>query len=129
MTIYALVTGTMFRAPEEKASKGGKPFVVATIRVDSGNREDAAEWWRAVAFSETARVELLRLHDGDAVSVQGALQLELYESDGERRLSRKIIAYHVTALRQPKAATGQQKGARPPSRTPAQRAGLREEMG
>jgi hypothetical protein len=33
MTAHVLITGTLFRAPEPRTSKNGKPFVTATIRV------------------------------------------------------------------------------------------------
>ena len=39
-----------------------------------------------LAFSDTAQAELLRLDDGDAVSVQGALRAEAYSKDGEARV-------------------------------------------
>jgi hypothetical protein len=33
----------------------------------------------------------LRLQDGDAISVQGTLKAELYDKDGEKRLSLSIV--------------------------------------
>ncbi len=41
----------------------------------------------------------MRLTDGDALSVQGALKAETYETDGAIKLS--LIAGRVLALRQP----------------------------
>jgi single-stranded DNA-binding protein len=55
-----------------------------------------------LAFSESVQAELMRLADGDAISVQGTLKAELYEKDGEKRLSLSIVAAHVVALRQPR---------------------------
>jgi hypothetical protein len=37
MTAMALVTGTLFRAPEQRTSKAGKPFVVATLKAKDGD--------------------------------------------------------------------------------------------
>jgi hypothetical protein len=37
MTTHALVTGTLFCAPEQRTSKAGKPFVAATARVKDGD--------------------------------------------------------------------------------------------
>ena len=98
MTAHVLITGSLFRAPEQRTSKAGKPFVTATIRAKD---DDVSQYWRAIAFSETAQVELMRLGDGDALSVQGALKVETYERDGETKLSLSIVAEHVLALRQP----------------------------
>ncbi|HEY4846814.1 MAG TPA: single-stranded DNA-binding protein [Methylocella sp.] len=94
--------GQLFREPEQHTSKAGKPFVTATIRAKDG---EAAQWWKVLAFAETARAELMRLTDGDALSVQGALQAETYEKDGATRLSLSVVADQVLALRQPRRAT------------------------
>ncbi len=67
MTSHVLVTGTLFRPPEQRTSKAGKEFVSATLKVKDG---DAVQWWRVTAFSGTTQAELLRLGDGDALSVQ-----------------------------------------------------------
>ena len=96
----ALATGSIFKPPEQRTSKTGKPFVAATIRTKDG---DAFQWWRIVAFSDTAQAELMRLGDGDACSVQGNFKAELYRPDGgEAKLSLSIVADQVLALRQPK---------------------------
>jgi single-stranded DNA-binding protein len=95
----ALVTGVFFRAPEQRTSKAGKPFVTATIRVKDG---DASQFWRITAFSESAQAELMRLGEGDALAVQGSFRAELYQPEGgEPKVSLSIIADRVLALRQP----------------------------
>jgi single-stranded DNA-binding protein len=79
-------------------TKAGKPFVTATIRVKDG---EATQWWNIVAFSESAQLELMRLSEGEAMAVQGAMRIEEYEKDGQKRVSLSIVADHVLALRQP----------------------------
>ena len=37
MSAFAIVTGALFRAPEQRTSKAGKPFVTATIRAKDGD--------------------------------------------------------------------------------------------
>jgi hypothetical protein len=37
MSAIALVTGILFRAPEQRTSKAGKPFVSAIVRVKDGD--------------------------------------------------------------------------------------------
>lgn len=99
MSAYAIVTGALFRFPESRVSKAGKPYVTATLKGKDG---ETAQFWRVTAFSETAQAELLRLSDGEALSVQGALRAELYRPEGgEARVSLSIIADHVLALRPP----------------------------
>jgi single-stranded DNA-binding protein len=92
---FALVSGTLFRVPEQKTSQTGKAYVVAKVRTSAG------EWWRVTTFSESAQAELLRLGDGDAVSAQGRLDVTTYQKDGETRIGFALIADIVLALRQP----------------------------
>jgi single-stranded DNA-binding protein len=103
MTALALISGALFKEAETKIARAsGKPFVVAKLKVAADN---ALDFWRIVAFSETAQAELLRLGEGDKLSAQGSLKLEIYSSkDGEQKLSRTLIADHVLALRPPPRA-------------------------
>jgi single-stranded DNA-binding protein len=116
MMAHVLVTGALFKAPEQRTSKAGKPFVTATIKAKDG---DSAQWWRVIAFSESAQAELMRLTDGDALSVQGGLKVEIYAKDGgEPKLSLSITADHVLALRQPprkKSTDGEERPAKVPA--------------
>ena len=70
MTIYALVIGSLFRAPETRMPKAGKPFVTATIRTKP---DDEFQFMNLISFSEPAQTELMCLDAGDAVSAQGPL--------------------------------------------------------
>jgi len=96
MTAHVLVTGAMFRAPESRTSKAGKTFWAATIKAKG---DDALTWWKIIVFSESAGAELLRLSDGDAVSVQGALRVETYDKDGMTKISLTCIADAILPLR------------------------------
>jgi single-stranded DNA-binding protein len=98
--IFALVTGSLYRSAEKKTSKAGNPFVVATMKIKSG---ETLQWCRITAFSELTQTELMRLTDGDGVSVQGSLKIELYakEPGDPPTLSLSIIADQILALRQP----------------------------
>jgi single-stranded DNA-binding protein len=99
MTVYALVSGSLFRDPERKTAKSGKPYATATIRVKDG--QEGSIFWRVTVFSESAQAELLRLKDGDAVSCQGSMKAELYAPDGrEPRVSLSVVADNILALRQ-----------------------------
>jgi single-stranded DNA-binding protein len=99
MTAHVLISGTLFRAPERKVSRAGKPYVSATIKCRDG---DAAQFWRVTIFSESASEEMMRLAAGDSVSAQGAMSAEIYRPEnGEPRLSLSLVADQVLALRQP----------------------------
>lgn len=100
MTVHILISGSIFRAPEQKTSQAGRRFVSATIKV--GGESGIAEFWSVLAFGDTAGGELLRLGIGDFLSAQGSAKIELYQKDGgEARISRTIFANAILALRQP----------------------------
>jgi hypothetical protein len=46
MTAHALVTGTLFRVPEQRASKNGKTFVTATLLAKQGESGAFLGLWR-----------------------------------------------------------------------------------
>ena len=95
----ALITGSLFKAPESRTSKTGRPFVTATIKVRDG---EALQWWRVTVFSESAQAELLRLVEGDTLSAQGHLTAGLYAKEGaEVKITFSLVADFVLALRQP----------------------------
>jgi single-stranded DNA-binding protein len=114
MTAQVLVTGALFRQAEQRMSKAGKPFVTATLKAKDG---DSAQWWKIVVFSERAGAELMRLDDGDAVSVQGALRVETYEREGATKLSLTCIADAALALRQPPRSREKREKDHPPADT------------
>jgi Single-strand binding protein family len=96
MTAHVLVTGTIFRDPGQRSSKGGNAFVAVILKAKDG---DAVQWWKVLAFSETAQAELMRLCDGEAVSVQCAFKVDIYTPPGrEPRVSLTVFADHPTVL-------------------------------
>ena len=98
MSAFVLITGTLFRAPEQRTSKTGKPFVAATLKVKDG---EAVAWWKLLVFSESAGAELMRLSDGDAVSAQGTFKAETYDKNGETRVGFTLFADRVLPLKPP----------------------------
>jgi hypothetical protein len=97
--IAALVAGSLFRAPEQRISKAGRPFASATLKVKDG---EGVQFIRLVIFSESAMAELMRLAEGDALSAQGSFKAELYAKDGDApKLSLSIVADQILALKQP----------------------------
>jgi single-stranded DNA-binding protein len=119
MTAHVLVTGSLFRAPEQRTSSSGRKYVKATLRASAADNT-TSEFWDLLVFSETAGVELLRLGENERLAVQGSLKTELYQPEGKpAKIQRTIFVDHVLALRaaprekKPKAS-GQTTPARPP---------------
>jgi single-stranded DNA-binding protein len=98
MSAYALISGVIFRAPVQKISKAGKPFTSCTVKAGSDDNA-GGDFWSVLIFSESAQLEMLRLEIGDAVSVRGKLKIEIFEKDGQARISRSIFADAALGLR------------------------------
>jgi len=99
MTTSDLIGGALFRNPEQKTSKAKKAYATAKLRVAADN---AIDFWNIVAFSDSAQAGLMRLRDGDRLSAQGALTVEIYVArDGSTKINRSILVDQVLALRQP----------------------------
>jgi Single-strand binding protein family len=100
MSVSVLVSGSIFREPIQKTSQAGKPYTVATIKAGSGENAPA-EYWSVLCFSDSGQEQLLRLGLNEKLSVQGSMKVELFEKDGQQRISRTIFVDHVLALRAP----------------------------
>jgi single-stranded DNA-binding protein len=112
MSATALISGKLFRTPEHRTSKTGKPFVTATIREGNG---DAVTWWKVLCFSESGCEELKRLDDGDSVAVSGDFKVETFDKGGEIRLSHTIFADRVISARKQKREAAENKSDGPPA--------------
>jgi single-stranded DNA-binding protein len=100
MSVAVLISGSLFRAPEQRIAQSGKRFVSATLKV--GGESGTADFWSALAFGDTAGADLMLLGLNERVAVQGSLKLETYTSnDGKTKISRTVFVDHVMALRQP----------------------------
>jgi single-stranded DNA-binding protein len=96
--IATLVTGALFRSAESRMAKSGRAYLKATLKEGAG---DEVRWINITCFSDIASAELLRLTDGDCLSVQGPLTANIYTAnDGTAKLGLSIVANHVLALRQ-----------------------------
>lgn len=105
--ILAMINGALYRDPEARTSKSGGEFVAATVKHLDGGR---TQFVRVVAFDAEPRADLAGLGKGDALTVTGRLEAEVYEKAGEPpRVSMSIVADRVVSLRRQDAG---QKGKR-----------------
>jgi single-stranded DNA-binding protein len=102
MSVAVLISGSIFREPQQRTGKTGRPYVSTTIKTTSTDNS-GSDFWSVLAFGTTAGEELMRLGINERVTIQGGLKLELFTgaSDGKTKISRTIFVDHVMALRQP----------------------------
>lgn len=100
MSAYALISGVLHKTAEEKTTKAGKPYRVASIRVKDG---DEMTWWRITVFSESAQAELKRLEEGEVLAVQGPFKTSTYvDKNGETKVGYSMTVDNVLAVKQPR---------------------------
>lgn len=124
MSVAVLVSGALFRAPEQRTSSAGRRYVKATLRAAAADNTPT-DFWDVLAFSETAGADLLRLGEGERVTVQGTLKCELLERDGKPpRIIRTVFVDHVLALRAPPKERKAKKEPAQPSGRPLEPVGI-----
>jgi single-stranded DNA-binding protein len=101
MSVAVLISGSLFKVPEQRTSQAGRRFVSATLKV--GGESGSADFWSVLAFGDTAGADLMLLGLNERVAVQGSLKLETYiaAGDGKTKISRTVFVDHVMALRAP----------------------------
>jgi hypothetical protein len=94
MTVAVLISGSLFKNPEIKISRSGKTYASASIRTASADGT-TADFWNLLVFSETVQAELMRLGEGEKLSVQGSLRLEIFNG----KISRSVFVDAILPLR------------------------------
>jgi single-strand DNA-binding protein len=99
-----ILVGRLGQDPDLKALEGGK-FVcnmsLATSKKwkDKNDQwQEKTDWHRVVAWGRTAENCAKYLNKGSQVYVEGELNNETYEKDGEKRYATKVTASNVTFL-------------------------------
>jgi hypothetical protein len=100
MSQQALISGRLQGAPTTRPTRTGGEWTAFKLKVASGNR---VEFWNVSTFSDTARSEIAGLGEGDALSAVGEISVETYQWNGETRVSLKLTADRILALK-PKPA-------------------------
>ena len=88
--IRAVVSGALARQPEERLSKAGKPYILASVREGSG---DKARWISVFAFADEVRETISNMAAGAAIAVSGEIDAEVFTPEGgQARVSWSIRA-------------------------------------
>jgi single-strand DNA-binding protein len=99
-----ILIGRVGRDPETRYTQGGKAvcnFSVATSeswKDSNGEKKESTEWHRIVAFGKLAEICGKYVVKGMLVYVDGRLQTQKYEKDGQTHYKTEIIAQNMQML-------------------------------
>lgn len=93
-----VLTGRLTRDPEIKYGQSGKAYSKFSIAVERTFQKGETDFVNCVAFGKTAELIGEYLRKGNKCGVQGTLQMNRYEVNGEKRTSYDVIVSNVEFL-------------------------------
>ena len=97
MNIVVLI-GRLTRDPELKFGQSGKAYSKFALVVDNPFKKGEADFINCVAFGKTAELIGEYLNKGKKIGVNGRLQMNRYEVNGEKRTSYDVLVEQVEFL-------------------------------
>jgi single-stranded DNA-binding protein len=92
--IEGLVSGKLHGKPVERTGQNGRPYVIA--KVLAPNQEGEAHIVNVITFMDAVGDVLLRMGEGDAVALTGALVPKVWtDRDGTPRAALDMVAQKV----------------------------------
>jgi len=92
--------GAVGQEPETRYSAAGlaiTSFSLATSEKRK-DKEEVTQWHNCVAFGKLAEIVQQYIHKGSKLYLEGALQYQTYEKDGEKRYATKIVVNDLSML-------------------------------
>ena len=93
-----VLVGRTTRDPELKFGQSGKAFCKFTLAVNRAYKKDEVDFINCTAFNKTAELIGEYVRKGNKCGVQGTLQMQRYEKDGEKRTSYEVIVNQIEFL-------------------------------
>lgn len=90
MNVVALM-GRLTRDPEIKFGQSGKAYCRFSIAVNRPFSKDETDFFNCVAFGRTAEILGEYFRKGQQISLNGRLQMNQYEVNGEKRTSYDVV--------------------------------------
>ncbi len=93
-----VLTGRLTRDPELKYGQSGNAYCRFSLAVDRPFKRGEADFINCVAFGKTAELIGEYLRKGRKAGVQGHLQMNKYESNGEKRTTYDVVVGQIEFL-------------------------------
>jgi single-strand DNA-binding protein len=95
----AILIGRLGKDPESRFTQTNTQvvnFSIATSKKVKG--EEQTEWHNIVTFAKTAEIAERYLKKGDLVCIEGSIQTNKYEKDGQTRYNTQIVCDRLEML-------------------------------
>jgi single-strand DNA-binding protein len=95
----AILIGRLGKDPESRFTQTNTQvvnFSIATSKKVKG--EEQTEWHNIVTFAKTAEIAEKYLKKGDLVCIEGSIQTNKYEKDGQTRYNTQIVCDRLEML-------------------------------
>lgn len=93
-----ILTGRIANDLELKNGNSGKVYIKFALAVDNPFKKDETDFINCVAFGKTAELIGEYLRKGKKIGVNGRLQMNRYEVDGEKRTSYDVLVEQIEFL-------------------------------
>ena len=93
-----ILTGRLTRDPELKYGQNGKAYSRFSLAVNRVGKKDEADFVNCVAFGKTAEIVGEHLRKGKRIGVQGRIQMNRYEVNGEKKNTYDIMVDSIEFL-------------------------------
>lgn len=97
MNLVVLI-GRLTRDPELKFGQSGKAYSRFSIAVDNPMKKGEADFINCVAFGKTAELIGEYMRKGSKIGVNGRLQMNRFEINGEKRTSYDVLVEQIEFL-------------------------------
>ncbi|HNT23395.1 MAG TPA: single-stranded DNA-binding protein [Anaerolineales bacterium] len=98
------IIGNLGKEPETRSTPTGKNVTSFSVAVNrrwkdaSGDAKEATDWFNVEAWARLGEVCKEHLHKGSLVYIEGRMQIDQYEKDGDTKHFTKLIAGEVQFL-------------------------------
>lgn len=95
----AIISGRFTDTPQSKKTTNGEDMAVCTIAINEGYGDKKRTLYIDVtAFGSAARVVSMYGRKGSRVAIRGRIDISVYEKNGEKRKSFRIVAETVDMI-------------------------------
>lgn len=93
-----VLTGRLTRDPELKYSASGTAYCRFSLAVNRAFQKDQTDFINCVAFGKTAELVGEYLRKGRLAGVQGRIQTDVFESNGEKKYNTSVSVEKIEFL-------------------------------